>query len=476
MDPGYPIRRWLLLSICTAVFFTLCMLAQTMQRGSTRSPHGQLSIPCASCHTSISWKPLRAIPEFNHNRETKYPLRGMHAKVECSLCHTNPVFKQVGTTCAACHADIHRRQLGANCESCHTVKGWQLGVQSVREHSARFPLLGAHAATDCESCHRGAAAAQYTGVSTQCGSCHIKDYDSAKSINHLTAGFPVQCEMCHNSDSWLGVKFDHSRFGAFALVGVHAQLDCVSCHVGNRFKGTPVDCYSCHVKDFTAATNPNHITAQFPTNCSLCHTSDTWLNARFDHSTSGFPLTGAHVSVACAQCHVNNQFAGTATQCAACHMDAFNQTTTPNHAAAGFPTDCSVCHSTSSWQGGVFDHSKTKFPLTGAHVPLACTQCHANGQFTTLSTTCASCHTSTSWAGASFTHNQFPIYSGTHAGRWTSCGDCHTNVSNYQIVSCTNCHTHDQASTDPHHRGVRGYVYAPTSCYSCHSTGGRGRG
>jgi hypothetical protein len=36
------------------------------------------------------------------------------------------------------------------------------------------------------------------------------------------------------------------------------------------------------------------------------------------------------------------------------------------------------------------------------------------------------------------------------------------------VFTCINCHTHTQAATDPNHRGVRNYVYAPTSCYGCH--------
>ncbi len=547
--------------------------AQTMQRGPVRSPHGDLRVPCGSCHTSISWSPLRAVPEFNHNRETTFRLSGMHQKVDCKLCHASLVFTQAGTKCADCHADIHRRQFGARCEDCHTVRGWETGRQAAREHSPRFPLTGAHAALDCETCHKGAGAAQFTGLSVQCGSCHIADFNGATTIDHRAAGFSISCEQCHNTDSWLSVKFDHARFTGFALVGMHATLACASCHAGNRFKGTPADCYSCHTADYVGTNNPNHAAAGFPTNCSLCHGSDSWLTATFNHATAGFPLTGAHATVPCQQCHVNNQFANTPTQCQGCHMQDFNGTTDPNHAAAGFPQDCSLCHSTVNWLNATFDHSKTGFALTGAHTPLACASCHTNGQFTGLSatcvschlkdfnsatnpnhvtsafpqtcevchsttawspasfnhnqtsfpltgahvnvacaschinnvfagtpadcyschkteyqttnnpnhaasgfpTTCASCHNTTSWTGATFNHSQFPIYSGNHAHAWTTCGDCHTNSSNYQVFSCINCHTHDQASTDPHHRSVRGYVYAPTSCYSCHPTGGAGR-
>ena len=561
-------RRRLILC-CAGSLALMGALAQTLQRGPARSPHGTLAIPCANCHTSISWSPLRAALEFSHTTETRYPLRNMHQRVPCRQCHTNLTFRQTPVRCADCHADIHRRQFGARCDECHTVRGWQVGVQAVREHSARFPLIGAHAAVDCEACHRGAAAAQYIGLSVACGSCHAKDYDNATTLNHRAAGFPLACDQCHAMDGWLAVKFDHARYTGFALLGTHASLSCTSCHIANRYQGTPAACFGCHAADFAATRNPNHVTAGFSTNCSLCHSSDTWTNVRFDHAAAGFPLTGAHATVACSACHLNGQFVGTPIQCAGCHLDTFKQTTNPNHVSAGFPTDCSLCHTTVSWQGAVFDHSKTGFALTGAHAPLTCAQCHTTGQFTGLNpacvschlanynatknpnhvtagfpqqcdvchsttawtpasfnhnltafpltgahvsvpcaschiggvyagtptdcytchkavyqsaanpnhvaagfpTTCTTCHNTTTWTGATFTHSRFPIYSGTHANRWTTCADCHTNPSNYQVFSCITCHTHDQASTDPHHRDVRNYVYSATSCYSCHPTG-----
>ena len=93
------------------------------QVSGTHSPHGNLSIPCQNCHTPEAWKPIRAVPEFDHN-QTKYPLRGMHVSVACTECHVRPVFTNVGQRCQDCHADTHKRQLGADCEQCHTVNGF----------------------------------------------------------------------------------------------------------------------------------------------------------------------------------------------------------------------------------------------------------------------------------------------------------------------------------------------------------------
>jgi len=135
---------------------------QSQSYANTRSPHGPLNIPCQNCHTLSGWKPIRSVPEFDHN-QTRYPLRGMHQGVACTQCHVKRVFTNVGKQCADCHADIHKRQFGANCEQCHSVKGWQVSVQQINQHQNRFPLLGAHAALDCTSCHKGAATGQFIG-------------------------------------------------------------------------------------------------------------------------------------------------------------------------------------------------------------------------------------------------------------------------------------------------------------------------
>jgi hypothetical protein len=197
--------------------------------------------------------------------------------------------------------------------------------------------------------------------------------------------------------------------------------------VNNDYTGDlPTACSGCHTKDYNSTTNPNHQAAGFPMTCDVCHNTTAWIPASFNHNNTGWPLTGAHVNVPCTSCHVNNVYAGTPTDCYSCHKADYQGTTNPNHVAAMFPT------------------------------------------------TCQTCHTTTSWAGATFNHTWFPIYSGTHAGVWSSCGDCHVNSSDYSVYSCITCHTHDKANTDPHHDGVSGYVYNATSCYHCHQNGTAG--
>jgi hypothetical protein len=43
------------------------------------------------------------------------------------------------------------------------------------------------------------------------------------------------------------------------------------------------------------------------------------------------------------------------------------------------------------------------------------------------------------------------------------------NPSNFAVFTCTGCHA--KPDMDSHHQGVRGYVYADASCYSCHPQG-----
>jgi hypothetical protein len=465
--------------------------AQSQVNASTRSPHGPLNIPCQNCHTVSGWKPIRNIPEFDHN-QTRYPLRGMHQAVACTQCHIKPVFTNVGQKCADCHADIHKRQFGANCEQCHTVKGWQVSVEQIKRHTNRFPLLGAHAAVDCEACHKNGALSNFSTMSTQCYSCHAKDYQATTGPSHVSAGFSTTCEQCHRFDNWFGVNFDHLKYTGFALTGMHATLDCTACHIGGKFKGTPSNCVGCHLPDFRGTTNPNHVSLNLPQTCQTCHTTNAWQPATFDHSLVGFPLTGAHATLQCSQCHLNGNFNLTSTDCASCHMKDYKGTTNPNHTQAGIPTTCATCHNTTSWANASFNHANTGFPLTGAHATTPCTQCHINGNYNLTNATCVSCHmkdyqgttdpnhvqagipqtcevchSTVNWGNANFNHAStgFPL-TGAHTN--LPCSQCHVN-GNYKLTSgaCSTCHMKDyNGTTDPNHAQA-GF---PTTCDTCHST------
>jgi hypothetical protein len=269
----------------------------------------------------------------------------MHEKVQCVECHTKLVFKNVGSTCADCHADIHRRQFGANCEQCHTVNGWNVSVQAIQNHFNRFPLVGAHAALECDACHKGAATGQFQGLSTQCYSCHARDFQLAANPNHVNAKFSTTCETCHGMNTWLAAAFDHSTTG-FMLTNGHANVPCASCHINNNYNlvVASTDCGNsgCHLTTWRQTTNPVHPSAGPAfglANCTTCHTTISWTTATFDHSTTGFLLTNGHANVACASCHINNNYnlATTPTDCgnSGCHLTTWQQTNNPVHSTAG---------------------------------------------------------------------------------------------------------------------------------------------
>jgi DnaJ-class molecular chaperone len=208
-------------------------------------------------------------------------------------------------------------------------------------------------------------------------------------------------------------------------------------------------------------------------------------------------LTGAHRALTCDQCHTGHRYQGTSAECAGCHQPDYDRTAQPDHGQVGFSTQCADCHSTTSWTAP-YDHSRTSFPLTGAHKSIDCAQCHGDGVYagkpttcvschqgdydgTTnpghaalhFSTTCTDCHTTVTWQGARFDHDGrfFPIYSGAHRSAWSTCADCHNNASTYAVFTCLSCHEHSQGRMDDTHRGRNGYSYDSNACLRCHPVG-----
>jgi len=501
---------WLLL----LVWLPATSQAHPPQRETTRSPHGPLAIPCENCHNAASWRPIRAVPEFDHNK-TKYPLRGMHEKVQCAQCHSKPVFTNVGKNCQDCHADIHQRKMGTDCAQCHTVQGWNIAVQQVKDHQNRFPLLGAHAAVQCEDCHKGAAVGQYQGLSTACNSCHMRDFQQAKSPDHVAGQFPQTCSDCHSFDSWLGATVNHSAPPInFPLTNGHANVPCLNCHVGSNFnlKIAATDCGNagCHLTAWQQTTNPKHSAAAtvFPiAGCSTCHNTVSWLTANFDHATTGFPLTNSHQMApagkvtACTDCHINNNYNLTTqpNDCgnSGCHLTTWQQTNNPTHSAAGAPfaaANCATCHNPTLWTNVVFNHAATGWALTGSHqlAPagkvVACTDCHVGNNYTftaantdcygchlsawnstpsfggavpnhiasgfpATASACATCHSITQWADGKFDHTAFGF----------PLTNSHALVANGgKVPGCTSCHVNNNYNLQ----------IAPTDCGNsgCHLT------
>src|SRR5882672_10855543 len=110
--------------------------------------------------------------------------------------------------------------------------------------------------------------------------------------------------------------FDHFSTG-FPLAGAHFSVDCTSCHVGGRFKGTPQQCASCHNGTIAPGKSPKHV--RTTNTCERCHVETAWQQIRYDHSQAigtcvschngttarGKPATHATTTAACNSCHRN---------------------------------------------------------------------------------------------------------------------------------------------------------------------------
>ncbi len=440
-------------------------------------------------------------PSRQFHEKTSFRLEGRHLAVPCESCHLNGVYKGTPTKCMDCHwtrrqDDRFRLQLGSQCEQCHTPVSW---TSARFDHGAitGMQLSGAHRALACQSCHTNG---NFRTASSSCLSCHQKDYQAATNPNHVAGGFPTTCDTCHRASdtSFNQAHFDHQA--SFPLLGQHVLQACAACHQNNVFRGTSRDCVGCHRVDYNRTTSPAHAAAGFPTTCESCHraTDASFKGATFNHSQF-FALVGVHAQQACAACHVNNVYTGTARDCVGCHRAQYDRTTSPPHAASGFSTSCESCHraTDASFSGAVFNHST--FALVGVHAQQACAACHINNVYKGTARDCVGCHrtnydrttspnhaaagfpatcdschraTDSTWAQGTFNHTQFPITSGNHNA---PCATCHTNPASYQSFTCLTCHEHSQSAMDSAHRGQNGYRYDSLACYSCHPTGRGGQ-
>ena len=486
--------------MCSGGSPSTCVSCHLTNFNSTTNPnHVAAGFPqdCQICHTTTQWKGAK----FDHNTATKFPLTGAHLSAACTDCHKNNVFRGLPSTCVSCHLTNFNSTTNPNhgaagfpqdCQVCHTTTQWK-GAKFDHNTATKFSLTGAHLTAACADCHKNNV---FQGLPSTCVSCHLTNFNSTTNPNHVAAGFPQDCAICHTTVQWKGAVFDHSRTG----IPAHRRAPQCRLHPVPRqqpLRGTPTQCSACHLADYNKTTNPNHAAAGFPQDCSLCHTPTSWAGATFNHTAATkFPLTGAHLSVQCSTCHKNNVFAGLSTACVSCHLAAYNGTTNPNHVAAGFPQDCShLPHDRGGvgWrdlrpqQDGVpADRGASEVQCTSATpgkyagTPTDCDACHLTEYTSTTNPnhvaagfphTCSLCHTTTTWTGATFNHTGFPIYSGSHQGRWTACGDCHTNSSNYSVFSCLTCHAHEKTTMDQKHAGIGSYIYNSANCYACHPTG-----
>lgn len=271
------------------------------------------------------------------------------------------------------------------------------------------------------------------------------------------------------------------------LSKAHADLekDCASCHKAFDSGAERQLCMTCHeeVAADVAAKTGYHGRQTMASNgpCRSCHGEHKGREAdvlglseaTFDHARTDHPLHDAHQRVACDGCHVKGKRRDEAPKdCVGCHRND------DPHGDA-MSDDCKSCHDEARWKGTKFDHSKTDYPLTGAHREASCDGCHAGQRFEGTPTACischgiddahggrfgekcADCHTTTAWRRKDFDHGKktgFPLV-GAHAS--ARCDSCHRKPPDEVELpkDCVACHRADDV-----HAGRFG-----TACETCHS-------
>lgn len=454
--------------------------------------NNQFGPTCTRCHTTDGWQNRSAMTQ--HHDQTRFQLTGVHRGVDCASCHKGGRYANTPITCSGCHRDTFSKTTTPNhqaagfssrCEECHsiTLVGWKGAAYS---HPASFPLVGGHDRSNCNDCH----ATGYRNTPRTCYPCHQQSYASATNPNHVTGNIPQACETCHNINSWRPASFDHN-LSSFKLTGRHQSAACTDCHIGGRFTGTSQACYDCHQSSLARATDPDHARFQYDRNCGVCHSTNGWAGASTRHNI--YPLAGAHRALECDQCHKpgSNRFNNQPTDCFGCHEAAYNQAASPNHRDSQFDHNCLACHTNDTWKPATFDHTRTQFPLTGAHRETTCARCHEGGRFAGTPTecfpchesnyqtaqhpehsraqfnhACQSCHTTSAWTPSTFDHQRttYPLV-GAHIS--VDCASCHIGgVFQGTSHECYNCHHAAFDSTRNPNHTANNYNH---NCAICHS-------
>jgi hypothetical protein len=226
--------------------------------------------------------------------------------------------------------------------------------------------------------------------------------------------------------------FDHSKT-KYPLLGKHREVSCLTCHKSGDFK-SPIAhtlCADCH------KTDPH--SGQFAKRadggkCESCHTVDGFKPTTYtlvDHAKTGFPLVMPHASVKCESCH---KPAGKQTlyrvkfaRCIDCHEDVHKG----QFAGEPWQNRCEQCHNGSSFKKSTMTlvlHQKTRFPLTGGHVAVACNDCHKPMR-----------------------DSNIPVY-------------------HFSELNCTSCHDDIHHGEFAERMKVRNAEGKPAGCEVCHST------
>jgi hypothetical protein len=200
---------------------------------------------------------------FDHGRDTKFGLKGLHKKLACNDCHRSSIKNmKKRDKCIDCHkqADVHKGKQGKKCDQCHVEEGWDKKLTFDHGLTA-FPLMGQHAVMVCEECHVDKV---YNNTNQECKACHRK--------NDVHEGrFGGECETCHNPNDWKIWIFDHEKQTNFTIDGGHEDLVCEDCHTRSSGSSIQVSkaCEGCHRNDDVHRGG-------FGRQCQRCHTTTSF--------------------------------------------------------------------------------------------------------------------------------------------------------------------------------------------------------
>ena len=436
---------------------------------------GGLGVKCDSCHTEKKWKDTT----FDHNK-TRFKLENKHFETKCKECHTDRSYKDTPQDCYSCHRktddkDGHEGRFGKKCGDCHTTKAWD---PSTFDHEkTHFGLKGKHDEAECMACHKGILFQEK--LSLKCVGCHRKD-DNEKGHK---GGLGDKCESCHNERGWKTTRFDHDKDTKYPLTGKHAKAKCESCHkagiiavAGKLPDKLSQECVSCHRKDDNEHKNGHK--GQFGDKCGTCHTTDEWKKATFNHDKdTKYPLKGKHEKTKCEACHLPEKGpiykAKLETACIACHKK-------DDKHKGQLGDKCETCHDEKKWTGVLYDHNKSRFPLTGSHARAECKKCHLTPAFRDAPSTCnkchekedkhkgrfgikcEACHYTGTWKSWDFDHSK-TRYRLEGAHKKVDCDACHLETLANPLKpgqTCFGCHAKDDV-----HEGS-----FSTQCERCHMT------
>jgi hypothetical protein len=427
-----------------------------------RMPSGG-SGECRACHTEHKGRDADIVQldtgQFDH-RLTEFALEGAHAALDCAACHKpKTAWRKAPIACAECHKrdDVHKGQFTQSCGECHGVVSFSGG--KFDHDKTNFKLTGAHTALTCDACHVGG---RYKPTPKTCVGCHATD-----DVHRGERG--PDCGKCHTTQEWKTAKFDHLKETGFALLGVHADIDCLACHRSGNYKDKiPKDCEGCHRADDAHAM-------RFGPKCEDCHDNDKWHPVIYDHmGRHKFALQGAHAKLDCHTCHIAESAKKLPEDCEGCHGSE-------NPHAGKVTGKCENCHGQNSWHSDIsFDHDLSYYPLVGLHRVVSCAQCHTTQAFGAAPVTCIgchkredvhqgglgekceTCHSPNGWQLWTFDHAKdahFPLL-GAHAK--LQCEACHREAPGTRKLSqeCDACH-----HKDDRHLGQFG-----AQCDRCHSS------